>query len=550
MAVTRCPVVRVFYGSQRLEITNQILPHILRIVIEDIFDNSGTVSKLEIEISSKFNTKALGFDWEYRDILRLEIGWTTNTTVYMTTNAYYLDFISDNRSQGRQTYTLNMLDADLSLGFTYGGKIIINDKTTKQLLTEIKDLFNLQLTENITDNVYVGTIPIPNDYTGGAIPGSASVSKEFKSYAEAMIWIASTYGYFLNISGTNLTVVKIQSTTSFETDFAVPRYSDILDFSYTARYTDFYKTYQAAFSEDSGRHLVIMQVTNSFNIANKNITLQDEGAYYNRTSGQERAYGRMYADYIRNFKVNIKTVGDIYIEAGKKFYLGDTYGQYAGFYRTLRVIHEITHDKWISNIEALPLNIFTKTSTAFISKYLGSTTNVVDITVTQTISGNPPVSFSSVSPTRYDDFAKSLNSNYNLNLGSDYILFANADAIRSDIAFCQALVETGNFTYTDYLTRFNPGGIGGAAGENLHTFPDWSTGIRAHIQHLFAYAKTTGSPSSAIVDPRYNFVTRGTAPTVNDLQGRWTSQQGYSNAILEKLRALYLFLGFKNPSIS
>ncbi|MBP3690985.1 MAG: glucosaminidase domain-containing protein, partial [Schwartzia sp.] len=55
-------------------------------------------------------------------------------------------------------------------------------------------------------------------------------------------------------------------------------------------------------------------------------------------------------------------------------------------------------------------------------------------------------------------------------------------------------------------------------------FPSAQIGVRAHIQHLLAYA-TTRTPSSDIVDPRYSMVRdiygAMTLPHWLDLNGRW-----------------------------
>lgn len=46
--------------------------------------------------------------------------------------------------------------------------------------------------------------------------------------------------------------------------------------------------------------------------------------------------------------------------------------------------------------------------------------------------------------------------------------------------------------------------------------------MTAHIQHLFAYASKDALPAGAVlVDPRFHLVTRGIAPSWEDLNGRW-----------------------------
>ena len=42
-----------------------------------------------------------------------------------------------------------------------------------------------------------------------------------------------------------------------------------------------------------------------------------------------------------------------------------------------------------------------------------------------------------------------------------------------------------------------------------------------------------------IVDPRFRFVTRGIAPLVGQLSGRWTADLRYGDKIMAMLRRLY-----------
>jgi LysM repeat protein len=57
-------------------------------------------------------------------------------------------------------------------------------------------------------------------------------------------------------------------------------------------------------------------------------------------------------------------------------------------------------------------------------------------------------------------------------------------------------------------------------------FADQSTGIKAQIQHLKCYSSTEPL-NNECVDPRFNLVTRGIAPYITDLGGKWASP-GYN----------------------
>ena len=99
--------------------------------------------------------------------------------------------------------------------------------------------------------------------------------------------------------------------------------------------------------------------------------------------------------------------------------------------------------------------------------------------------------------------------------------------IRPDVAFAQALKETGFFRYGGTVTPDQNNYCGlGTTSEYVQGgyFPSAQIGVRAHIQHLLAYA-TTRTPSSDIVDPRYTMVREiygsMTLPHWLDLNGRW-----------------------------
>jgi hypothetical protein len=112
-------------------------------------------------------------------------------------------------------------------------------------------------------------------------------------------------------------------------------------------------------------------------------------------------------------------------------------------------------------------------------------------------------------------------------LVSYYYEEATKEGVRPDVAFAQALHETGNFSYGGTVTPDQNNYCGlGTTSEYVQGgyFPSAQIGVRAHIQHLLAYA-TTRIPSSDIVDPRYTMVRdiygAMTLPHWLDLNGRW-----------------------------
>lgn len=99
------------------------------------------------------------------------------------------------------------------------------------------------------------------------------------------------------------------------------------------------------------------------------------------------------------------------------------------------------------------------------------------------------------------------------------------EGVRGDIAFCQAMHETGWLKFGNQVLaeQHNYSGIGATNNSGVGKgawFKDEREGIRAQIQHLKAYA-SKDSLTQECVDPRFNLVTRGIAPNWTDLNGRW-----------------------------
>ncbi len=111
---------------------------------------------------------------------------------------------------------------------------------------------------------------------------------------------------------------------------------------------------------------------------------------------------------------------------------------------------------------------------------------------------------------------------------------ANAEGVRAEVLFAQAMWETGwlQFGGDVEASQCNFGGLGatggGAAGA---TFDSVRQGLRAQVQHLKAYASTEPLKNSC-VDPRFSLVSRGCAPNLEDLNGRWAVPgNGYGQSI-------------------
>lgn len=115
------------------------------------------------------------------------------------------------------------------------------------------------------------------------------------------------------------------------------------------------------------------------------------------------------------------------------------------------------------------------------------------------------------------------------------------EGISYDIAFAQMCVETDflQFGGNTKSSQNNFGGLGTVGGNpEGASFPSRRIGVRAHIQHLKAYANAEPLREE-VVDPRFHLVVRGSAPAIEQLTGCWSADSHYSDRILSILRQLY-----------
>lgn len=144
-----------------------------------------------------------------------------------------------------------------------------------------------------------------------------------------------------------------------------------------------------------------------------------------------------------------------------------------------------------------------------------------------------------------------------LEIGEEY-------GIRGDLAYAQALKETGYFQFGNEVQPYQNNYCGlWATGSvltgnevkaladrkiiydtekakfetGLHglTFSKPEYGVEAHIQHLYAYT-TKGDlpPGKKLINPRFHYVNRGIATYWQDLDGRWAVPGvGYGDSIID-----------------
>ncbi|MDR2103753.1 MAG: glucosaminidase domain-containing protein [Treponema sp.] len=130
-----------------------------------------------------------------------------------------------------------------------------------------------------------------------------------------------------------------------------------------------------------------------------------------------------------------------------------------------------------------------------------------------------------------------------------YVEEAAFEGVNHDAAFSQMCLETGFLKYGGLVTpeMNNFCGLGSLGPEQPgERFPDLRTGVRAHIQHLKAYA--TAEPlQRERVDPRYRLVRYGSSPAIKGLAGTWAADLQYAEKITSILKRLYRFSFEKAP---
>lgn len=116
-----------------------------------------------------------------------------------------------------------------------------------------------------------------------------------------------------------------------------------------------------------------------------------------------------------------------------------------------------------------------------------------------------------------------------------------AEGVKTEVAFCQAMKETGflRFPKDVKINQYNFAGIGATGGVPGNSFSSVRMGIRAQVQHLKAYASTKPL-NNPVVDPRFDKVVRGSAPYVQWLGQKenpngygWATDQNYGYSIVD-----------------
>lgn len=128
-----------------------------------------------------------------------------------------------------------------------------------------------------------------------------------------------------------------------------------------------------------------------------------------------------------------------------------------------------------------------------------------------------------------------------------YMEEASAEGIKAEVAFAQAMLETNYLQFNGDVSieQFNFAGLGVVGNGNKgESFADVREGIRAHIQHLKAYANTEPLVQSC-VDNRFEYVRRGSAPYVewlgiqeNPYGVGWAAAENYGFNIVKLIEKM------------
>lgn len=128
-----------------------------------------------------------------------------------------------------------------------------------------------------------------------------------------------------------------------------------------------------------------------------------------------------------------------------------------------------------------------------------------------------------------------------------YIQEASMENINSDVAFAQMCLETGFLRFGGLVQPdfHNYCGLGAMDAEHPgEKFETEQLGVRAHIQHLQAYATTQDVQlNNQLIDPRYNWVHKTKLVTdIFGLTGTWATDPNYGKKIDEIISRMEVFI--------
>lgn len=140
-----------------------------------------------------------------------------------------------------------------------------------------------------------------------------------------------------------------------------------------------------------------------------------------------------------------------------------------------------------------------------------------------------------------------IEKDFILEFAGFYIQEAAMENINSDVAFAQMCLETGFLRFGGLVQPdfHNYCGLGAMDADHPgEKFETEQLGVRAHIQHLQAYATTQDVQlNNQLIDPRYHWVHKTKFVTdIFGLTGTWATDPNYGNKIDEILSRMEFFI--------
>jgi hypothetical protein len=174
------------------------------------------------------------------------------------------------------------------------------------------------------------------------------------------------------------------------------------------------------------------------------------------------------------------------------------------------------------------------------------------------VSGPQMAAWFRASPTRVAGYRASVSVETLTRL---YVEEGRAEGVAGDLAFVQAVLETGSFSWPGHgqvrASQNNFAGIGACDGGTctVATFRSARIGVRAQIQHLRAYADPTVTRANLahpLESPRFDLVQpKGRARTWEQMgNGNWATDPAYSRKILDLYASMRAHAGVSGSGIA
>lgn len=143
------------------------------------------------------------------------------------------------------------------------------------------------------------------------------------------------------------------------------------------------------------------------------------------------------------------------------------------------------------------------------------------------------------------------NSSFDIIIAKAFFNIGPTYRISSLYAISQSIHETGWFRFQGSSvspSQHNYCGLGATGGGvSGASFDTIEQGVEAQFQHLYAYGCKDELPEGVtLYDPRYNLVTRGKAPTWEELTGKW-AVPGYDTATYSTIEEMMKLSTIESP---